>query len=196
MSIALPTWPGPQSVVPRLMQYGGILRPALGGPTQRINRLGSRWAIDVTMPPMAEAQGRVWIARLVAGQSEGAILEWPQPEFDAGAPGTILVDGAAQTGMTLNLDGATPSYVAREGQFFGMPVAGRNYLYQVRTQTVFTAGAAALPIQPMIRKSPADNAECEFGKPLIEGWIIGDELAWSRSVERHYGIQFTIEEAA
>ncbi|WP_430635017.1 hypothetical protein [Sphingomonas hankookensis] len=58
--------------VPRLLQWGSELTPTLGGVTQRLDRIGSRHAIDVQMPPMRiEADGRRWIARLLRAKQEG-----------------------------------------------------------------------------------------------------------------------------
>lgn len=55
MSVTLPTTPSPRSLTPRLVTARAELRSAFGGSTQRINRLGSRWAFEVELPPMTAA---------------------------------------------------------------------------------------------------------------------------------------------
>lgn len=198
MTVALPTTPGTASITPMLLDFGGIITPPLGGEAQRLNRLGNRWGIKVQLPVMKiEPDGREWIAALNEGLTDTVLFPFPQVDFAVGTPGATLVNGASQTGSTLNLDGFTASYALRRGQFFSVIVSARRYLYQVRTAINASAGGvAALPITPMIRKSPADNAVCEFAAPMIEGFLLGDGREWTVDIARTVGLEFTIVERA
>jgi hypothetical protein len=123
-------------------------------------------------------------------------MPYPLLDFDPGLPGNVLVNGGSQAGSTLNVDGATPNYVFREGQPFSILTGGKHYLYFVTTETAANgSGVAALPISPMLRKAPADNSPCHFGKPMIEGFIMGEEWRWEMSLERLISIQFDIVES-
>ena len=119
--IDVPSTPSPASATPGLIDFGGFLTPALGGPVQRVERMGTRFSLSVVMPPMINTStGRIWIARLIRGKQEGIRMPWPLQGFDPGSPGNPLVNGAGQSGRTLIADGFTPNYIAREGQFFSV----------------------------------------------------------------------------
>lgn len=195
--IDLPDWPTPNGADLALQDFGAFLTPALGGPVQRVNRMGSRFKISVSMPPLTSAKvGRQWVSRLVQGKSEGVRMPLPLLDFDPGLPGTVLVNGAGQTGSSLIVDGATPNYIFREGQPFSILTGGKHHLYLVRTETIANgSGQATLPISPMLRRPHADNDPCHFGEPMIEGFISGDELSWNLSLEHLIGIQFDIAES-
>ena len=92
MSVLLPTDPAPAEATPSYLDWGGTLRPIFGGALQKLRRLGDRFALSVNMPPMLSAEdGMTWVARLITARGEGAILPWPQPGFDPGAPGAPKV---------------------------------------------------------------------------------------------------------
>src|SRR3546814_1410678 len=69
--IVLPSDPAPNGATPMLRDFGGTLTPFLGGPEQRINRLGTRLGIRVSMPPMRNGDnGRIFVSRLLQARSE------------------------------------------------------------------------------------------------------------------------------
>ena len=175
MSILLPTSPGIRSAKPRLIDFGGLLTPTLGGPSQRLNRLGSRFAVDFEMPPMwTEPDGRIWVSRLARALTEGAIMRWPQPDLKMGAPGAIVTDGGGQLGTTLNIRAGTPNYVIREGQFFSIVSAGRRYLHAAAAQGLLDGdGKAALPIWPMLRVSPQRRRRLRVRGAVCRGLAVG-----------------------
>jgi hypothetical protein len=196
--IILPTYPSPAAATPALQDFGSFLTPSLGGPIQRVDRMGTRFRIDVTMPLMPNPQlGRQWVAALVQGKLEGVRLPWPLLGFDPGLPGNVLVSGAGQSGKTLNVKGATPNYVFRAGQFFSLYVASipRHYLYMITAQTVASAtGVAALAITPMLRTSPPDATPLYVGNPQVEGFIVGDSFQWEMQLANFVAVQFQISE--
>lgn len=194
MAITLPTSPAPRSVTPRLITKRRDLEPTFGGPVSRVQRLGSRWAMDVELPPMRYADAMVWIASLTKADGETVILEVPQPGFSIGSPGTTRVNGAGQLGKSVNLDGFG-TYTAKAGQLFSWIISGQRFLYMVAADKVAASGAmAGLQIEPMIRRSPPDNAVVEFAPPMIEGFISGRETSWTVDVARTVGLSFTITE--
>lgn len=197
--IELPSWAVPNSATPSYRDFGGFLTPSLGGEVQRIDRMGNRFGIAVTFPPIVGKQrGRILVSRLIRGKTEGVRIEYPLLDFAPGLPGTVLVDGAGQSGRTLNVKGATPNYAFREGQPFSIERAdGRHYLHFVDEQTYADAsGDAELPISPMLRYEFEDESVCHFAKPMIEGFIHGEDWRWAMSVERFIGIEFEIMERA
>lgn len=196
--IDLPEYPSPNGAAPIYLDAGGILKGGLGAPDQRINRLGSRFGIAVTMPPLPTAKlGRIWVARLIRAQQEGGRIEWPLLDFEPGSPGNVLIAGAGQSGTTLNVDGATPNYVFREGQPFSIFTDDRHHMMMVATETIASgSGTAALPLASPIRVQHADNDPCHFGKPMIEGFVIGDQRQWQLALEHYVSLEYEIHERA
>lgn len=196
MAIALPLSPAPRSVTPRLISKRRDLEPMLGGSTSRVRRPGSRWAIDFDFPPMRFSDAMAWVAALTSAEAETVLLKVPQPDFDTGAPGAPLVNGAGQLGSSINLDGFTPAYAARAGQWLSVHGAARRYLYHVAADKVAAGGVmAGLAINPMIRRSAPDNAVVDFTEPKIEGFLSGRETSWTVDLARTVGLSFTITEA-
>ncbi len=72
--------------------------------------------------------------------------------------GTVLVNGGAQTGASLIVDGLTG--VPQAGDTF--TIAGVNLLYTVLADATVTTGGATLSINPSLASSPADNAAITF----------------------------------
>ena len=68
--------------------------------------------------------------------------------------GTVLVNGAGQTGSSLVVDGLTD--VPQVGDTFS--VAGVEKVYTVTATVTVTSGGATLTINPALASSPADNA--------------------------------------
>ena len=72
--------------------------------------------------------------------------------------GTVLVNGGAQTGSSLIVDGLTG--VPQAGDTF--TIAGVNLIYTVLADATVTSGGATLSINPSLATSPADNAAITF----------------------------------
>lgn len=164
------------------IDFGGQLKPFMGGPVQTIMRLGSRFALEVELPTMrTEPDGRLWGARLVRAKIFGALMGFRQDGLAIGLPGAPVVDGAGQTGFALHLRGFRGSYAVREGQAFSLVHAGRRYLHFAAAPGIADgSGALTLSIYPMLRISPTDGDLCEFSAPMIQGSLSGNEVAWTR----------------
>lgn len=182
MSVALPTVPVPWAVTPRLLDFGGLLEPPMGGVSQRFSRLGSRWAVDFVFPPMAGDPAKAFLAALFKARAFGSTLlaTWPQPAFPA-AIGSPVVNGANQTGSSLIVDGLTASTaLLKAGTFFSVVVGSRSYLYcTTDNASVNGSGQSTLAIAPMLRVSPADDAALVFATPKIEGFSAGAQEQWT-----------------
>lgn len=167
---------------PRMVDFGGPLIPPLGGEVQYLERLGTRHAIDITFPTMrAEPLGREWSADLRLAKLYGAIASFGQDGLDVGDPGIVQVDGAGQLGSTINLKGFAANYEMVYGQALSLSVGGRWYLHFAAAATIADGtGKMALPLFPMLRKSPANGDPVEIVDPKIQGSISGNELGWTR----------------
>ncbi len=184
--------------VPRLLQWGSELTPTLGGVTQRLDRLGSRHAIDVQMPPMLMADdGRRWIARLLRAKQEGGRVAFPQVDFEPGPCGRPTVAADTTVGRIVPITGATPRYAIREGQWLSVTHGARSYLYCATGQVVLDGnGAGSVPVDVLLRSPLAVGDAVELARPVIEGWLSGDGYEWTLERSRTVGLGFTIAERA
>jgi hypothetical protein len=197
-AVQIPLSTGYARATPRFVDFGTVQTPPGGGVAQRLDRLGSRWALDIQLAMTREgASLRALVAALLQARSAGASYPWPQPGLTIGTPGTVLVNGAGQTGLVLVVDSMTASYPVQAGQFFSILTGGRRYLHMVTAAvTASVGGAATLSIFPMLRVSPADNSPCEFAAPVIEGLIEGAQMAWDHDRDSWVPLSFSIAEVA
>lgn len=180
------------------IDFGGTLEGVLGGSDQRLNRLGNRWKMTAVIPPMSARLADEWGAALTDALHNGASFVVPEPGLPSGSPGAVLVDGAGQAGASLVVDGGTVGHVIRKGKWFSILTGGRRYLHKTTAAVRLGAGGAGtIPLVPLLRVIPADNAPVELARPRIEGLLEGVP-SWRISVQRiaEEGITFTIREAA
>jgi hypothetical protein len=150
------------------------------------------------MPPLgSEKDGRIFVQRLKRGKTEGVRMEYPLLSFQPGPCGQPVVDGADQGGKLLNLRNLTPHYAIREGQPFALVQPEGRYIYSVDLPVMAdAAGKASVQITPMLRAPTIDGGVAEFAKPMIEGFIKGDEIGWEMSLAHDIALSFDIEEYA
>lgn len=184
-SIMLPDKPGLSGAKIRLLDWGGRLIPWGGGVTQNLLRLGTRSGVEYKLPRMrSDPEGRLWGMKLREAKLSGVIVPFIQDGFDVGTPGEPVVDGDGQSGSILTVRGGTPNYGYRYGQAFSMIHEGRRYLHFVQATTLAdSTGKATLPIFPMLRVIPDDGDVLEVAKPMIEGSLTGNEVAWDIGLE-------------
>ena len=198
MSVSLPALPDLAQVSARLVDFQSVLTPILGGPVQTIQRLGARFAVDVTLPPLEPEDAATFLAaRLKArAENETLTLAWPQAEPWSVIGGSPVVNGAGQAGARLNVSGLTPGQTIPAGRFFSFAAGGRNCLH-VTTQAVTASGIGQvqLHVAPLLRASPANGAALNFSAPVVEGLLTG-AVEWSLERLRWTSTAFTLSENA
>ena len=207
MTVRLPS-NGIAAASPYFIDYGGVTGGSIGGPDQRLDRLGSRWGCDFTTKPMKGEEARIWIARLIVGVREKAIIKFPQPgvvvlhpELDIFKP-TMAANAEVGYAVTTFGGGGTSKATLKEGQFISWVQDGKNYLHQsTRDQSAGAPEAEGIDrfnfrFQPPVRRATvADGTKVNFTTPDIEGYVKGDAKKWNIDQARIYGLSFTIEEA-
>lgn len=196
VTLALPPLPQGTQTTISVKSNSLDLSPTFGGPVQRASRLGDKWSITIDIRPMKYVQALGLTTILSQAAAEKVLMSWPQGDLQIGTPGTPLVNGANQLGNSLIADGFTANYPIRQGQYFSIIVNGVRYLHRARTAvTANASGQVTIPIFPMLRKSPTDNAVLEFADPKIEGWVQdAGKQAWTISLVQAVGTTFTIVE--
>ncbi len=88
-----------------------------------------------------------------------------------------MVDGSAQTGSSLDIDGATSgSNWLRSGDMFLV----NGELKMITADVTVTGGDATLEFNPPLRSSPANNAAITVDPPMATRFILqGNEHSWS-----------------
>jgi hypothetical protein len=81
--------------------------------------------------------------------------------------GTVLVNGASQTGSSLVVDGL--SAAPQAGDVF--KIAGVDLVYTVTADATVSSGGATLAINPALASSPADNAAITFLSTSRDGTV-------------------------
>lgn len=198
MPVTLPTCPYPNDYQVLLRDFGSVLTPFLGGPEQRINRLGTRFGLRLSMPPLDADEGMVYLSRLLQGKQSTVTLPWPLLDFDPGTPGAPLVSANVSSGTALPIKGLTPGYTVKEGQFFSIIHAGRRYVYMFTANgTANGSGNLSASIFPMLRAALSTNDVIEIAQPKIEGLVLpGEELSWQIDLSNAREFSFSVMEAA
>jgi hypothetical protein len=183
---------------PELVDFGATLRPFLGGAIQRLDRIGTRHAITVQMPPMRiENEGRTWIVRLIRAKQEGGFVRYPQVDFVVGAPGQPTVSAAVEGGRVLPITGGQRGYAIREGQAVTVTSNGRQFFYLASAQTVLNAsGAGSIELDVPLREETTVGDLVNLGRPTIAGRIMEDGWKWTLETNRTVGLSFRLEEIA
>jgi hypothetical protein len=196
--IAMPSAVVPTAAEVFLRDFGTVLTPFLGGPEQRINRVGTRFGLRVTLPPKSTRDEALVVqSRLLRAREDRLRMAWPQPGLIIPNPGAPIVAAGVTAGTMLPLAGLAPGFQIREGQFCSL-VHGRRYIHMFAGDaTVGADGAVNAAIWPMLRTPLSVGDVVEIAEPMIEGLVSpGDELGWRIAVEHLASFSFTISEGA
>lgn len=170
-----------------------LRQSSMSGKFVNVDRTGDRYIATVNMPPLQGSDAHVFRAFLmrasdVANEVILPIMGYESPT-DAGL--SLLVNGASQTGSTLNCDGASTTTIKA-----GTIGSTTTYeLIDVATDAAPTAGAVALSLQRPLRSSPADNSAVDIYTP--KGLFLMPEsvVRWAISAPLTYAFSFQMEEA-
>jgi len=133
----------------------------------------------------------IWGAQVEEGSSASAY----QGVVDAFGP---LVNGAGQTGNTLNIDGCSPNTIGwfAPGDYIQLGTGSGTQLYKVLTRVdTNNSGQATLDIWPNLRSSPADNAPVVFTDTKGRFRLKDNIAQWQINEISSYGITFDCVEA-
>lgn len=187
----------PRDAVPALLDFGMTLRPAAGAPALRVNRTGSRFALQVAFPTMDPEKAQRLKSIMLRAKREGLRMTFTLLGLVQGG-GAAQVDGSGAAGITLPIKGMTPHYMVRQGMWLTVQAAdGTRCLHDVAEPArVGADGKVTLSIEPPLRIELVDGDTVLVAKPTIEG-IVTSDVNWTLPVNRRVsGLGFTLEEAA
>lgn len=195
MTLTLPTNPAPRQASPLKVSFDGVLTPFMGGPVNPIGRLGTRLGLRVSYPPIRGAVARQFQSRLVRGQNERVILDWPLLDLDPGSPPNPQIN-ASSSGTAISVKGLGPSYVYQEGQPLSVIHDGRRYMHLMTGGGAANgSGVATIGIYPPSRVTYSVNDTVEIEQPKIEGLVSpGEEWSWGYALEHTMDFAFSVIE--
>jgi hypothetical protein len=187
MAVVIPTLPDATSTEITLNSSATDQRPYLGGPIQRISRMGDKWSVKVECRTMHVRQASVLVAILLQGLSEKVLLEVREPGQNLSTYTDGTVTGAA-AGRTLTHAGG--GAVKFPGQFFSVVKDGVRYLHKITG-----VSGQVLTFLPMLKVPLTGGEVLEFGAPKIEGFLSGNSQSWTVGRVANTGVTFIVDEA-
>lgn len=199
--LSLPTSANIASVVFSITRVTGITPSPFTLSEKAYKWPGVVWAADVALPPITNrAVAADWMAfgTKLEGRYGIALIGDPAASTPRGiATGTPLVDGANQTGKTLNTKGWTPSQtgIMLPGDYIQLGSSSSARLYMVTAAANSDAsGKAALTLSHELRTSPSDSAAIVVQNPVGAFRLKSDEFSWSVEPGPLYRFSFSFIE--
>lgn len=192
--IVLPRFPRPNRPAVELLDFGLIQR---GAASLRVERPGSRHRMAFTWPRevMRPETAAKFLSRLKRGKRQGVQIDVLLPQAQ-GSPGSPVVDGAGQSGTSLDVRGLTSGYTAREHYWLTIvETDGTAYLHSVfQTVRASNTGTATIEIEPPLRAPFPDGARVELARPFVQGDLVGETLSYAYEDLRQIPLSIVIEE--
>ncbi len=147
---------------------------------QTTNRKGSYWKISMEFKNLTGADRatmQAFIASLNGMEHRFSVQDHSFTSMRGAGGGTLLVNGAGQTGSTLNADGATASTTnyLRPGDY----ISFNNELHMVTTDASSNgSGEVSIVIAPPIRKPTNDNDVIDYSIPVSGIFILTSPAGW------------------
>lgn len=157
-----------------------------------IPRKGGRFTVGFTFGPYTPDEGRVMVARLIAGKQGGVRVKLPLLHSQ-GTPGAPVV--ASASGRTLSLSGLTADYSILEGYWLSLVKSGQHFLHSVGVGATAAAnGLATIELNELLRDTFAAGTVVNLAVPQVEGLLVGEDWSWAYDVNRVIPIEFTLKE--
>jgi hypothetical protein len=199
-----PTVVKPSSVRFTAQSVVGISTSPFSFKQQVFRHPGERFQAEIALPPMTRAQAEEFNAfRLrLRGKFGTFLLGDPAgatPRGTASAtPGTPVVNGASQTGDSLDIDGLPLSETGylKAGDYIQLGSGATAQLHKV-LEDVDTngSGEATLNIYPALRSSPTDGSTVVVSDAKGVFRLTSNEMGWDVGLANFYGVTLAAVEA-
>lgn len=202
--LALPTVTGIQSVNFIVRNSVGATQSPFTYEQQIFKNPGQRFEADITLPPMTRASADVWNTFFIKlyGQYGTFLLGDPNAATPRGtassSPGTPVVNGASQTGNTLNIDGVPVSQTGylKAGDYIQLGTGSLARLYKVLDDADSNgSGEVELTIYPDLRSSPSDGQTVRVSNTEGVFRLTTPTHNWAISMDGFYSLSFGASEA-
>lgn len=197
--LSLPTVTGVAQVELRAINAVAYSRSPFTFAGQAHAYSGQMWQADITLPAMKRDAAEEWISFLISlrGQYGTFLIGDPAAAIPRGLAatlaGTPIVNGADQTGGTLNIAGASRNKTGwlKAGDYIQIGTGLNSRLHKVLTDTnTDNNGNCTVDLWPHIRTAPSNQASIitSSAKGLFR--LVSNETSWSVNQASVYGITF------
>jgi len=177
----------PNSLQMSLETQSALFPSPLIASAQTLDRGGQKWRAVLSYINMTTADRATLMALIARLRGQAHRVRIPAHDNPARGfyGGTPLVNGASQTGSTLNVDGVgTQANWIRAGDYFSVDVNGEHELKMATTDADASGGSITLNFEPRLRESPLNNAAIyvqDGSLPTPTGVFVleGDTHGWS-----------------
>ncbi len=196
--IPLPAFVGFEDAQITLRRGSIVLRSKYTGKRQVLSLPYAVWVFEGRLVPVDGTDAADWRGFLVDLDGQANTFRLPVPGAVRPSSNysgtTALVNGAGQSGRTLNLKSITPNALfLRRGDYFTV-----NDELKVVTETVSASagGLATVTFKPRLRSSPANNAPVTVNNPTMLMSSDNDDAAsWALTRPVQHGISISAIEA-
>ena len=202
--LSLPSVSGISSVNFIARSSTGITASPFTFETQVFRNQGERFEADVTLAPMKREDAEQWNSFFLKlyGQFGTFLLGDPNASVPRGtassSAGTPVVNGASQSGDTLNIDGVPTSQTGylKAGDYIQLGTGLTSRLYKVLDDANSnSSGEVSLTIYPDLRSSPSDGATVVVSDAKGLFRLNTAAHQWSISQDSFYSMTFGAIEA-
>lgn len=203
--LLLPNTTGIATVVMTARSVVGLTQSPFTLKQQVQRHAGQRWEALITLPPLKRADAEEWISFLLKldGSFGTFTLGDPNGKLPRGAAAsypsdTLAINGAGQTGNTLNLDGANASIAGyfKAGDYIQIGFGITTRLYKVLSDADSNSiGELSLDIWPSLRSSPVDGSIISGQNARAVFRLANNQTGFSIDQAATYGLSFRAVEA-
>lgn len=203
--LTLPTTTGIATVTLSARNVVGLSQSPFTMKQQVQKHAGQRWEAQVQLPPMDRDEAEYWISFLMKlngvfgtfllGDPNGAT---PRGGIKDNASDQMRVNGASQSGNSLNIDGATASVTdyLKAGDYLQIGGGATAELYKVLNDVDSDAsGELTVDIWPNLRSTPADDARVFAANTVGKFRMADNQVNFSIDQASIYGLTFQAIEA-
>jgi hypothetical protein len=202
--LSLPTNIGIASITITAQNAVAISQSPFTYAQQVIKHRGERWSASISLPPMLRVDAEPWVAFLLAlgGPMRKFYLGDPNCKVPQGSAkttaGTPVVNGADQTGASLNVRGLPTSVTGylKAGDYIQLGASATATLHKVLMDVnTDSSGTATLEIWPALRSATIDGATIVLNNTVGRFRLSGNMQQWQINDVSSYGITFDCVEA-
>lgn len=165
---------------------------------------GEQWQGEVQLRAYKRSDAALIQSFLTQLQGKRGTFLYGDPDYLALGPqgsgaGTPLVDGASQTGDTLDVKGLTPSAtdVYKAGDYIQLDTGANSELYMVAADVdADVSGNATITLCNNLKSSPADNEAVVLTGAKGVFRLVDNSVQWDADRSNIYNISFAFKEAA
>jgi hypothetical protein len=203
--LTLPTVTGVATISLTARNIVGLSQSPFTLKTQVQKHAGQRWEANVTLPPMSRDEAEYWISFLMklngvfgtfllgdpnATTPRGGIKDYPSDAME--------VNGASQSGNSLNIDQATASITGylKAGDYIQIGTGSTSQLYKVLSDADSNgSGEVTVDIWPNLRTAPADNDRVYAANTVGVFRLADNSAIFNIDQASTYGLTFSAIEA-